>query len=184
MLKTKKQKLVALGAAVVVIAGAFFLTRAVINKGNVKEYSLNNVALVVSNSDNCGALFNALTKLSQNPLELEFSSTKEHKKFSVKDSNDSLKNHFYSIVKQNVGETVYRVGIGEFEIEGQKVDYVVTASADVKNPNYKHSYPVILSGDNARCHFTAVLNPDADTAEDFVDDVKSGEVEKTADLSN
>jgi len=185
MLKTKKQKIIAATSAVVIVGTAFFLTKAVLNKGGLKTYTLSNVALVVSNSDSCGAIFNSLSKLAENELKLEFTSTKEDKKFAVKHSEETLLNHTHAIVKQNSAtETVYRVGVGEFEIEGKKVDYVITTSTDIKHPSYKHLYPLILSADNAHCYFTALIQPSADTTEDFIKDVKAGEAQKGADLSN
>jgi len=184
MLNTKKSKIIAAVALVAVAGAAYFTTKAVMHKGGVKTYTLSNVALVVSNSDNCGTIFNALSKLSETPLKLEFTSTEQNTNFNVKDSNETLKNHKHAIVKQDVGETVYRVGLGSFELEGGKVEYVITTSTDIKNENYKHLYPVILAADSARCYFTALIAPDFDTTKDFIKDVKSGEAAKATDLVN
>jgi len=184
MLNTKKSKIIAAVAVVVAAGATYFTTKAVLHHGGTKTYTLSNVALVVSNSDNCGTIFNSLSKLAEQPLKLQFSSTEQNTKFNVKNSEETLKNHSHTIVKQDVSDTVYRVGTGAFELDGHKVEYVITTSTDVKNENYKHLYPVILSGDSARCYFTALIAPDAETTADFIKDVKSGDAAKAVDLSN
>ncbi len=182
MLKTKQKYLIL--AAVVVAAGAgYVVTKKVITSGDLKEYTLSNVALVVSNGEKCNAVLQSLDALAKEPIKLEFSNKEGESQITVKDSAETLKNHTHSITKQKVADTVYRVGNGEFDLNNEKVDYVVVTSADVKNEKYNHAYPVIISSDQARCHFTALLKPSADTATSFIKSIHSEDTEKKSDLT-
>ncbi len=178
MLNTKKSKIIAAVASLAIAGGIYVGTKIVLKNSGTKTYTLSNVTLVVSNSENCTAIFDSLTKLAQQPIKLEFISTKEDKKFVVRNSDGSLKNHNHEIVKQNIGDTPYSVGLGQFELDGKKVDYVITASTDIKNSNYQHLFPVIFASDEARCYLTALIQPSADATEDFIEEMKSGEATK------
>ena len=134
MLKSKRKLFILIAVAALAVV-AYVATKKIITIGNAKEYMLSNVALVVSNSDKCNAILQSFSELESKPIKLQFANKDQQSQFAVAHSDETLKNHSHAIVKQKTGDAVYRVGTGDFEFKGEKVDYVIVTSTDVKNPN-------------------------------------------------
>jgi hypothetical protein len=136
------------------------------NAASVRTYRLIHLERVVSNSDSCRTLYRDLQKLAKKPLTLQFAPQPEQKNFTVKETTGALINHSYTIAKQTVNNnTLNRVGLGSFEINGKEVDYVVAVSANANKANFKYFYPIIFAGEEAQCYYTALIKPDRKTIE-------------------
>lgn len=152
----------------------------------VKTYQLLNLQEVVSNDDtNCKGLYQSLQELSKKPLSFQFSRSEEgSNNFNLTDQSGQLQNHTYTIVQQKVsGSVVNRVGLGNFTLGNQKINYVIDIAGDTSKSNFKYLYPIIFSGDNAHCYFTALVRPDAVTAQTFKKNIQSGSVSSETDLA-
>jgi hypothetical protein len=175
-----KQKSVLL-LAPLLVTGAAYATDA----APTKTYTLTNLQRVVSNHPNCTPLYHALQQLAKKPLSLQFASQSEPANFAATDTTGTLKNHSYTIVKQDVKDNVVnRVGMGSFEIDNSKVNYIIEISADAGQKNYKYLYPVIFSSKNGHCYYTALVQPDANTVAAFKKNIEAGVVAKSTDLSS
>jgi hypothetical protein len=165
-----KQKSVLL-LAPLLVTGAAYATDA----APTKTYTLTNFT----------PLYHALQQLAKKPLSLQFASQSEPANFAATDTTGTLKNHSYTIVKQDVKDNVVnRVGMGSFEIDNSKVNYIIEISADAGQKNYKYLYPVIFSSKNGHCYYTALVQPDANTVAAFKKNIEAGVVAKSTDLSS
>ncbi len=151
---------------------------------SIKTYTLKDLRPVVSNSGRCDAIHQELKALTQTPLSLQFSKHPEKEgHYLVSDMTGRLKEHTHTRAKQKAeGNRFHRTSTGSFEVNGQKVDYVADISADLDNPGHQYLYPVILAGDNARCYYTALIQPSEETVAAFKESVRSGAAAQGADL--
>jgi hypothetical protein len=148
-----------------------------------KTYTLVNLQKVVSNSDQCDALYSELEQFVKTPVDLQFANKAATKDLDVKELTGKVVNHNYSIAKQSVlGHTVHRTGLGFFEVDNQKINYIVEISADTEQADFKYLYPIILSGDNGHCYYTALLKPSDATIAAFKKNLDKGLVSKKTDL--
>lgn len=149
-----------------------------------KTYTLSDVQLVVSNSSKCDDFYKNLQALATKPISLEFSrDAADTSKYSAKEPSGRISNHAHSTVKQSLeGGVARRVGVGNFEMSKDQVDYVIEIVSDTKNDNHQHLYPIILSGDKGRCYCTALVKPSSETAATFKKHIQSGNFAKGADL--
>ena len=149
----------------------------------LKTYQLKNLQRAVSNHENCAPLYKSLQQLASRPIELEFSSRSEQNNFDVKDMSNRIANHSYQIVKQEInGNMVNRVGMGTFELNHHRLEYMLAISADLDRKNYKYTYPIVISGENAHCFYTAMLQPSNETIAAFKKSIQAGAVNKSVDL--
>lgn len=149
----------------------------------VKTYTLVDLKQAVSNSPKCDAFYESLKPLTQAPFSLQFNEPSETGERTVQHLGGQLVNHTHTTMKQSVnGNLVHRVGMGTFELNGEKIDYVMEIGADLDNPDHQYLYPTILASDNARCYCTALVKPDEATVTAFKKSIQSGAVAQNTDL--
>lgn len=164
---------------------------AVASPGPVKTYQILRVKQVVSNSEQCGKLYDALSSMTDKPLSLQFSTHPTKSNYlAVNDGGAELMSHEFTVVDQKVsadGSQIHRVGMGSFTLtQGQTtypVDYVINIDADTKQANFDYRYPMLLSGVGGHCEYVAVIQPDKETVESFKQHIKTGHVAKKMDLT-
>lgn len=152
------------------------------NSQPVKTYILTDLRKMIGNGPQCDAFNKDLEGLTKNSFVMQFTKQEEGK-HSVNDLSGQISNHTHTTVKQSVKNNfVQRVGIGTFELNSKKIDYVLSVSADLDNEKHEYLYPMILSTADARCSCSALLKPDAATVEAFKKSIQSGAVAKGTDL--
>jgi hypothetical protein len=148
-----------------------------------RNYNLLNVQNVVSNSMQCANINGSLQALAKHPIQLQFMNEAKAAHLQVSDLAGALAKHHFIIVEQNVTDhSVNRTGIGRFMLNKQSIDYVIKASGDINQANFKYLYPVIFSGDNGHCFYTAILQPSAETIASFKKNIAQGLVANKTDL--
>jgi hypothetical protein len=152
-------------------------------KTTTKTYQLSDLRRVVSNHENCKPLYHDLQNLAAHPVVLHFSNDSQTN-FTVLDEQGKQAHHTYKILKQDVkNNMVNRIGMGSFELDGKKVEYVIDIAADLNKKDFKYAYPMILSSENAHCYYTALLTPSKETAKAFQQHIQSGAAQKGSDLT-
>lgn len=150
---------------------------------SVKTYSVTDLKSIVSNHSHCQTLYTDLQKVTKKPILLQFIH-QSGQSFAVQDANNKLTKHSYAIVKQDADNNIVnRVGMGSFEVKGNKFDYVVEISGDVKHDNHKYHYPIILSSEAGHCYFTGLVRPSAGTVATFKKSIQTGHASEGSDLS-
>ena len=148
-----------------------------------KTYQLTHLQQAVASDNSCNKYFGDLKKLAKKPLSLSFAN-KESAEFNVSDQNNKIINHTYKIIKQsNTDNTINRLGMGSFELDNGKWNYVLQISADAKKPDEKFVYPIIISNEQAHCVYTGELIPDHATVAAFRKNIQSGNHMNGADLT-
>ncbi len=167
-----------------IIAASITANTAYATDTATKTYKLTDLKRVVANHENCKPIYTALQKLADDTITLHFTKGAEQSSFTIGDGNGKTTNHTYKILKQEIkNNTVNRVGAGSFEIANKKIEYIIEIAADLNKKDFKYAYPMILSGENAHCFYTALLNPSADTVKSFQKNIQSGLAEKGSDLT-
>ncbi|NCX94367.1 MAG: hypothetical protein EBX40_06805 [Gammaproteobacteria bacterium] len=151
----------------------------------VKHYQLKDLQLVVSNSDACAPLLDALKAATQNSIALQFSPHPVNSgHFLVQDQNQQLTGHEYSVVKQEkLDGTLHRLGTGMLTLRQYTLKYDIDIAADPAQANFQYLYPIIISGENAHCYYTALLQPSTETSAAFKHHVQSGHADQKVDLT-
>jgi hypothetical protein len=149
----------------------------------LKSYTLTDLKQVVSNSPKCDALRGQLEQFTKHPVSLQFTKQGKEGEHSAQDASGQVTNHTHTTVKQTVnGNLVHTVGMGTFELNKEKIDYVLEVSANLDNPDHRYLYPIILASDSARCYFTALVKPSEETIAAFKQSIRSGAVKKGTNL--
>ncbi|OGT50830.1 MAG: hypothetical protein A3E84_04910 [Gammaproteobacteria bacterium RIFCSPHIGHO2_12_FULL_42_13] len=147
-----------------------------------KTYRFSNVKHFVSNRSSCNSFYSELKKLSTKSIALQFTPT-SGANFHVKEMSGSLVNFTYQIVAQDKKDNmISRIGMGSFEINHAKVDYMIEIAGDVKQKNFKYFYPVVLSSSDAHCYYSALLKPGNETVVAFKKHIQSSSVAKQTNL--
>ncbi len=150
-----------------------------------KSYTLVDLQSVVSNSEHCAPFYEALKQLSEKPVVLEFKKNGHKRTLEVHDHSGQLSHHRHTTLKQKgQGKQLNRMGTGTFEFNHEKMDYLISISANVDNPNYQYLYPIILTSHQGQCYYTALVKPSEETVAAFKRKVASGAAAKGADLAH
>lgn len=148
-----------------------------------KTYELVDLKQVVSNSDKCAVIHHSLEELAKKPFSLQFSPSADSKQHIVKHVDSEVKNHSNMGAKQVAnGNKFQRTSFGSLKLKNEKIDYVMEISANLDNHNHQYLYPIILSGDEAQCYYTALVKPDTQTVESFKKSIVAGAATKEVDL--
>jgi len=149
-----------------------------------RQYTLSNIQSVVSNSEKCAGFHEALQQLSKNSIELAFKKGSHKNDLKAKDASGQLLDLKHTTIKQTEEEGVFhRIGIGSFEFQGEKIDYLVSIAANPSNPDHKYLYPIILESHHAQCYYTALVKPSEETTSKFKDNIGAGHASKGADMT-
>lgn len=149
-----------------------------------KTYTLAKVQKVDGNDETCNKLFTDLKAYSKKPVVIAFTS-KGTSEFEAKHQDNQLMNHNYKIIQQAVSDNaITRFGMGTFELDNKKMDYVITITADLKNPKMSYTYPMIIAHHASHCVFTAALKPDKNTIAAFKKNIEKKNLENGADLTS
>lgn len=150
---------------------------------SAKTYQLKDLRQVVSNSTECKSLLSGLRQWAKKPVSLQFYPASRRHHHTVKNVSGAGKNHSHKTAEQTIkGGKIHRTGLGSFELNGKKYDYVLEIAGNIDNPRHKYLYPIILFADDAQCYYTALLEPDAKTAQAFRESIASGAAAKGTDL--
>ncbi|MDP1574601.1 MAG: hypothetical protein Q8L78_06700 [Coxiellaceae bacterium] len=149
-----------------------------------KTYTLVKLQRVVTNSPSCRPIFDSLKSLSSNHIHLSFKPTGEKGNFVVTDLKGVMQNSTFKILKEHVSaQSINRVGMGSFELNKQKIDYVIQVGVDLSKSTKDYLYPVILSGDTHLCYYSALLKPSEETTTAFKKNIQAGTVNNGNDLA-
>ena len=149
-----------------------------------KAYTLTNLQKIVAADAGCKKIYIDLQRLTKKPIVLQYTSKDNQSAFDVKHADEEIMNHSYKIIQQNITETsVSRIGSGSFDLDNNKLDYVLQISADLKQTNYKYTYPMIISSEKMHCVYTALLVPDQQTVAAFKKNIQNGNLNNGADLT-
>jgi hypothetical protein len=171
-----------LGFALLITAGVL---QAASQDSLKKTYTLVNLQEAVYNSSKCQALYAELETFTKTPIELQFSTKRIGADLEVQESTGKVVRHSYGIARQSSLEhTVHRTGLGLFEVNKEQIHYVIEVSADTQQADFKYLYPIILSGDNGHCYYTALVKPSAETVAAFKKNMVRGLVTKKTDLTS
>lgn len=151
---------------------------------SVKNYTLKDLKNVVAGDSECKTLHSALLSLGKKPVTLEFANN-NNGEYDVKHQNNKLINHTYKVIQQTTTDTaVNRIGMGTFELDNNKMDYVLQVSVDSKHGNHQYAYPIIISNEKSHCVFTGLLKPDQKTLTAFMRNIREGKLENGKDLTS
>jgi hypothetical protein len=151
---------------------------------SARTYQLKQLKQVSAANENCKTIYRHLEQLSKKPIALQFNG-KDNSEFDVKHQDAQLINHSYKILKQTEsGSTINRVGAGSFELNNDKMEYVLQIIADTNQQKFKYAYPIIISNDASHCMYTAVLEPDQHTIASFKKNIQNGNTKNGADLTS
>lgn len=102
----------------------------------------------------------------------------------VSDLSGALASHHFIIVKQSVTDhSVSRTEIERLMLNKKPIDYVIKASVDLSQANFKYIYPMIFPVDNGHCFYTALMQqPSAATITNFKKNINKGLTAKSNDL--
>ena|SRR3990167_58479 len=150
-----------------------------------KSYALANLQKVVASSDSCTKIYSELQALAKKNIVLQYAGNDKQSEFDVKHQGERLINHTYKIIQQTATDTtISRFGMGSFELDNNKMDYVLQISADLNQKNQKYSYPIIITNEKSHCVFTGLLRPDQKTVADFKKNILNHNVDNGADLTS
>lgn len=149
-----------------------------------KTYTLSKVQKVDGTDASCKQLLTDLQAYSKKPVVMEFTS-KGTSEFEAKHQENLIVNHNYKIIQQAVSDqAITRFGMGTFELNNKKLDYVITITADLKNPKSTYTYPMIIAQHASHCVFTAALKPDKNTIAAFKKHIENKNLDNGADLTS
>lgn len=149
-----------------------------------KTYTLSKLQKVDGSDATCKQLLTDLQAYAKKPVVIEFTS-KGTSEFEAKHQENQLINHNYKIIQQAVSENaITRFGMGTFELDNKKLDYVITITADLKNPKTSYTYPMIIAQHASHCVFTAALKPDKNTIAAFKKHIENKNLDNGADLTS
>lgn len=149
-----------------------------------KTYTLAKLQKVDGSDATCDQLFTDLKAYAKKPVVMQFTS-KGTSEFEAKHQENQLINHNYKIIQQAVSDhAITRFGMGTFELDKKKMDYVITITADLKNPKMSYTYPMIIAHHASHCVFTAALKPDKNTIAAFKKHIENKTLENGADLTS
>lgn len=150
-----------------------------------KSYTLADLKNVSSADTACNQVYTSLQQLAKRPITLQFANNKDQAAYDVKNNDNQIMNHSYKIVRQTSSETmVNRTGIGSFELDHNKMDYVLQISVDTKHDDHHYAYPMIISDEQSHCVFTGLLKPDQKTLSMFKKNIHDKKLEKGQDLTS
>lgn len=165
-----------------VMAFALTQTAYAVDAAITRTYVLTNLHEVVSDHSNCKTIMKELHDLQRKPLVLEYIS-KGDGEFVVNHEGGLMINHTYKIVQEMKGdETISRTGMGSFELNHHKMDYVLQVTADLKHEAHQFIYPMIITNQDFICVYTAFLKPDRQTISVFKRKLHDDKTTNGADL--
>jgi len=149
-----------------------------------KTYSIENLKRIVTNSESCRPIYDSLKALASKQVQLRFTPTGKTGSFNMTDLNGAMKNSTFTILKEKTDpHSINRVGMGSFELNHQKIDYVIQVGVDLNKPSKEYLYPMILSGDTRLCYYSALLKPSENTTTRFKKNILARKVKKGSDLT-
>lgn len=149
-----------------------------------KTYSIENLKRVVTNSESCKPIYNSLKNLASKHVKLSFTAKGKKGSFVMTDLRGVMKNSTFTILKEDTSShSINRVGMGSFEIDNQKIDFVIQVGVDLNKPSKEYLYPMILSGDSRSCYYSALLKPNENTTMRFKRNILAGKVKHGKDLA-
>lgn len=149
-----------------------------------KTYSIEELKRVVTNSPSCHLIFDSLKELASRHVRLSFTPTGKTGSFTMTDLRGVMKNSTFTILKEKSNShSINRVGMGSFELDHQKIDYVIQVGVDLNKPAKDYLYPMILSGDTRLCYYSALLKPNENTTMRFKRNILAGKVKQGNDLT-
>ena len=149
-----------------------------------KIYTVSNVERVISNSPECRPTYNALKTLTKKDVRLKFTRTGKSGNFVMTDLDNVLKNLTFTILKEeSKPHKINRIGTGSFELNQEKIDYVIQVGVHLNETMTPYEYPMILSANKHFCYYSAILKPSDDTTARFKNNIQKGRVKNGADLT-
>lgn len=149
-----------------------------------RTYVLTNLHEVVSDHANCNMIMKELHDLQRKPITFEYISKGEGE-FMVNHEGGTIINHTYKIVQEAKGnDTLSRTGMGTFELNHHKMDYVLQVTADLKHEAHQFIYPMIITNQDFLCVYTAFLKPDRQTISFFKRSLHNDKITDGEDLTH
>ncbi len=167
----------------VLFFGYTYAQAATTNAGTTKTYTLTKLRKAVANHEECSGFAQTLAQLQRKPLTMQFSAHSGKAKINAEDTSGQVANHTHSILKQSAAKgMIHRVVTGEFEFNGQSVEYVTDIVANLNNPNHEYLYPTILTSHDGQCAYTALIKPSDETVAAFKKNLTTGHAAKGTDI--